>query len=269
MTERRPEPLFNLIHDVYDNVTFLRGPAERLVINAKIAPGQRVLDVACGTGWATVMAARAVGEKGRVIGVDIADKMLDVARRKAASAGLSNVEYRVGDAETLGFDEASFDAVICASSIFFLRDIPKALHEWQRVLKAGGTLAFTSFAMGYMQPLSKLFIERLTKYDGQSPTGQSPTERTDTPDKCRELLKQAGLAEIKIATEQLGYYFEDAQAYWQETTATVIKFRLNRLSPAQLEQFKKEHLAEVESLRTDRGIWMNAPVHFSIATKKV
>ncbi|MGD0794503.1 MAG: methyltransferase domain-containing protein [Dehalococcoidales bacterium] len=268
MTEKRPEPGFNLVHDVYDNVKFLRNVAERLVVRAKLVPGQRVLDVACGTGWATMAAARAVGDKGRVAGVDIADKMLDIARKKTVAAGLSNVDYRPGDAEVLEFDDNSFDVVICASSIFFLRDIPKALHEWHRVLKTGGTLAFTSFGVGYMQPLNKLFNERLAQYEGQAQSGQSPTERTDTTDKCREFLKQAGLAEIKIVTEQLGYYFEDAHAYWQEMTSTAIKFILNRLSPDKLEKFKAEHLAEVESLRTDRGIWMNAPVHFSVAKKR-
>lgn len=268
MTEKRPEPLFNVIRDTYDNVKLLRRPAERLVVNAKIAPGQRVLDVACGTGWATMAAARAVGNNGRVTGIDIADKMLEVARGKAASAGLSNVEYRVGDAEALGFDEASFDAVICASSIFFLRDIPKALHEWHRVLKAGGTLAFTSFGEGYMQPLGKLFNERLTKYDGQAQSGQSPIERTNTPEKCRELLRQAGFTEIKITSEQLGYYVEDKTTYWQEMSSSIIKLRLNRLSPDKLEKFKAEHLAEIESLRTDRGIWLDIPVHFCVATKR-
>jgi ubiquinone/menaquinone biosynthesis C-methylase UbiE len=213
-------------------------------------------------------AARAVGNAGRVIGIDIADKMLDVARRKAASAGLSNVEYRVGDAEAPGFDDASFDAVICASSIFLLRDILKALHEWHRILKAGGTVAFSSWGASLLQPFGKLFNERLAKYDSQAPPGQQVGERTDTPDKCRELLKRAGFEEIEISTEQLGSYIQDTEAYWQQMSSTITKLRLDRLSPAELEKFKAEHLAEVESLRTDQGIWMDVPVVFSVAKKR-
>jgi ubiquinone/menaquinone biosynthesis C-methylase UbiE len=68
-----------------------------------------------------------------------------VAKGKAASAGLSNVEYRVGDAEALGFGDDNFDAVICALSIFFVRDILKALHELRRVLKVGGNNSFLEF----------------------------------------------------------------------------------------------------------------------------
>jgi ubiquinone/menaquinone biosynthesis C-methylase UbiE len=119
MNDRHAELDFNTFADTYDNVRSVRKPAERLVVNAKIIPGQRVLDVACGTGWATMAAARAVGKTGRVTGIDIADKMLDVARGKAASAGLSNVEYRLGDAEALEFNDATFDAVICATAIYF------------------------------------------------------------------------------------------------------------------------------------------------------
>jgi ubiquinone/menaquinone biosynthesis C-methylase UbiE len=265
MNNRGPEPIFNAMYDTYDNIRFLRGPAERLVVNAKIALGQRVLDVACGTGWATMAVARAVGNTGRVTGIDIADKMLDMAREKATSEGLSNVEYSVGDAEALGFDDTSFDVVICASSIFFLRDIFKALHEWHRVLKVGGTIAFSSFGVNFLQPFNRLFSERLTQYDGQAPQGQQPSEKTDTVGKCRELLKRAGFEKIEITTEQLGYYIEDVTVYWQEMSSTPVKLRLDRLSTTDLEKFKAEHLSEVESLRTEQGIWIDIPVHFSVA----
>ena len=143
MTDRNAESISNSLQEayenVYDNVKALRKPAERLVEYAKLAPGQRVLDVACGTGLSTMPAAVVVGNMGRVIGIDITEKYLDVARKKAASAGLSNVEYRMGNAEALEYDDASFDAVICASAIFFFKDIPKVLYEWRRVLKAGET----------------------------------------------------------------------------------------------------------------------------------
>jgi ubiquinone/menaquinone biosynthesis C-methylase UbiE len=267
MTESRPEPVFNAIHDIFDNNRSFHIIAERLIVNAKIDRGQRVLDVACGTGWATMAVARAVGDTGRVIGVDIATKMLDVAKRKTVSAGLLNVEYRLGDAEALNFGDASFEAVICASSIFFLKNILKALHEWRRVLKLGGTIAFSSFGTSYAQPFHKLFFERLAKYDGQSLSAQQAGERTDTPEKCRELLERAGFEKIETNTEQLGYHIQDANAYWQEMTSTIINLRLNRLNPIKLEKFKAEHLFEVESLRTEQGIWLNMPVIFSVAKK--
>jgi len=266
MDDGRAELDFNTFADIYDNVMSPLKPAERLVVNAKIIPGQRVLDVACGTGWATMAAARAVGNTGRVIGIDIADKMLDVARGKAASAGLSNVEYRLGDAEALEFNDATFDVVICATAIYLLRDIPKTLHEWRRVLKAGGTVAFSSYGKNHLQPVSRLLLERLDRYGGQAPPVRQPSGKTGTPYKCRELLKRAGFEDIEITKEQLGDYLQDTTVYWKEISLT-FRFLLARLSPADLEKFKTEHLSEVESLRTNQGFWLNIPAIFSVAKK--
>ncbi len=266
MTDGRAELDFNTFADTYDNVGYVCKPAERLVVNAKIIPGQRVLDVACGTGWATMAAARAVGNTGKVTGIDIADKMLDVARGKAASGGLSNVEYCLGDTEALEFNDATFDAVICATAIYLLRDIPKALHEWRRVLKAGGTVAFSSYGKNHLQPVSRLLFERLARYEGQAPPVRQPSGKTVTPYKCRELLRRAGFEDIEITKEQLGEHLQDTTVYWKEISLTY-RFLLTRLSPADLEKFKTEHLAEVESLRTDQGFWLNIPAIFSVAKK--
>jgi ubiquinone/menaquinone biosynthesis C-methylase UbiE len=133
MAEKNIEEFYDDAYTTYDTIQLVLKPAERLVMNAGITTGQRVLDVACGTGWATMAAAEIAGNTGRVIGIDISRKMIDVARKKAASAGLSNVEYLVGDAIALEFGDSSFDTVICASSIPLLNDIPKALNEWLRV----------------------------------------------------------------------------------------------------------------------------------------
>jgi len=268
MTDRQAEPIFNAIHDTYDSVRFTREPAERLPVHAKITKGQRVLDAACGTGWATMVAAQAVGDTGRVIGIDIADKLLDVARKKAASAGLSNVEYLVGDAEHLEFDDDSFDAVICASSIFYLSDILQVLREWSRVIKVGGTVAFSSYGASFFKSSFTPFLECLAEYDGQAPPDLRFFERTDTLDKCRELLERAGFKEIVTITEQLGYHLSDTTAYWYEMSSSIIKPRLNRLSPEDLERFKADHLSKVEFLRTGQGIWIDVPTHFSVATKR-
>ena len=262
------EPVYNAIYDTYDNIRTVKKPAERLIANTGLIPGQRILDVACGTGWATMEAAKLVGYTGKIIGIDIADKMLEVAREKAAVEGMSNVEYYVGDAEALEFDDASFDAVISALSIFLLRDISKALGEWRRVLKGGGRIAFSSFGVGLLQPTYKLFNECLARYVKQMPAdSELPIARTDTPDKCRELLENAGFEEIDITAEQLGFHYQDTADYWQETSSGIPRVLLEPLSPADLERFKEEHLAEVESIRTDEGILNDVPVLFSLAKK--
>jgi ubiquinone/menaquinone biosynthesis C-methylase UbiE len=103
---------------------------------AGIAPGQRVLDVACGTGVLACAAAERVGAGGAVIGLDPNEEMLAVARRKGVG-----VQWRNGRAESLPFQDASFDRVVSQLGCMFLEDRPAAMREMLRVLRPGGRLA--------------------------------------------------------------------------------------------------------------------------------
>ncbi len=103
---------------------------------ADVQPGQKVLDVACGTGVLTREIAARVGTEGKAIGLDINEGMLAVARAQASS-----IEWRQGEAEALPFDEASFDAVVSQFGLMFFRDREKAIREMTRVLRPRGRLA--------------------------------------------------------------------------------------------------------------------------------
>ena len=125
--------------EVYDDkfVPALFGPWGPVMVEAaRIRSGQSVLDVACGTGAATLAAAAAVGPQGRVAGLDANPEMLAVGRRKSTS-----IDWREGRAEELPFDESGFDAVISQFGMMFFEDRPQALAEMMRVLKPGGRLA--------------------------------------------------------------------------------------------------------------------------------
>ena len=107
----------------------------RLVADARVRPGMRVLDLGSGTGYPALLAAQTVGATGSVTGIDLAEQMLDAARRKAASLKLSNTTFRTGDVTTLPFEAASFDAVTTRFCLMFLPEIPKAVTEIARTLK--------------------------------------------------------------------------------------------------------------------------------------
>ncbi len=109
-----------------------------LLDSAALAPGERVLDLACGTGLATLPAARAVGPGGQVIGVDIADRMVDALRQRATAAGLPQVTAARMDAEQLALADGSVDVVLCALGLMYLPDPEQALREVKRVLRPGG-----------------------------------------------------------------------------------------------------------------------------------
>ncbi|RZI77174.1 MAG: class I SAM-dependent methyltransferase [Variovorax sp.] len=111
-----------------------------LLAAAALQPGERVLDVACGTGCVTLAAARAVGSGGRVLGVDLSGAMVDTARQQAALQALPCVTFERMDAEQLALPDAGVDVVLCALGLMYMPDPERALREMRRVLRPGGRL---------------------------------------------------------------------------------------------------------------------------------
>lgn len=107
----------------------------RLVVDARLRAGLPVLDLGSGTGYPALLTAQTVGTSSGVIGIDLAEQMLEAATRKAAVLKLSNVTFRTADVTTLPFEAASFGAVISRFCLMFLPEVPKAVAEIARVLK--------------------------------------------------------------------------------------------------------------------------------------
>jgi len=120
----------------------LAGVQGELLAQAAAQPGERVLDVACGTGVVAQALAAAVGPQGRVLGVDISSAMVAAAAARAQAAGLGWAEFARMDAEALAVPAASFDLVVCALGLMYVPDVDAALREVQRVLRPGGRAVF-------------------------------------------------------------------------------------------------------------------------------
>jgi ubiquinone/menaquinone biosynthesis C-methylase UbiE len=106
----------------------------------RLDPGERVLDLGSGAGTDSLIAAQMVGERGRVTGIDMTAEMVAKARAAAAEAGLANVEFVAGEAESLPFADESFDIVISNGVIDLIPDKDAVYTELQRVLVPGGRL---------------------------------------------------------------------------------------------------------------------------------
>ncbi len=118
------------------------GPATEMMLDlANLRTGNRVLDVAAGTGDTTLLAAGRVGPTGNVLAIDLSANMLNSAAEAARKAGLTNVETRVMNAENLDLDADSFDVVICRLGLMLFSNPPKALREMSRVVKPGGKVS--------------------------------------------------------------------------------------------------------------------------------
>ena len=105
----------------------------RLVADARLRSGMKVLDLGSGTGYPAILGAQIVGATGHVTGMDLADQMLAAARRKATALGLANMTFQPGDVTSLPFEANSFDAVTSRFCLMFLPEIPilmQAPEHW-------------------------------------------------------------------------------------------------------------------------------------------
>jgi SAM-dependent methyltransferase len=116
----------------------LAGVQGELLALAAPAPGEAVLDVACGTGLMAVAVARAVGQAGRVLGVDLADAMVQASRQRAQDPGAVQAAFERMDAEQLRLPDAGFDLALCALGLMYVPDPDAALRELRRILRPGG-----------------------------------------------------------------------------------------------------------------------------------
>ena len=127
----------------YDQIARgIRAVADHVVRAARVRAGERVLDVACGTGN-TALAARA--RDAVVTGLDLTPELLNVARRREAEEGLEGIDWREGDAESLPFPDESFDVVMSSCGLMFAPDQQRVAQEVARVTRPGGRIAIQAW----------------------------------------------------------------------------------------------------------------------------
>jgi len=167
--------------------------APRLIDLAGVEPGQSVLDVACGTGIVARTVADAQRGQGRVVGLDLNEAMLGVARRVRPE-----IEWRQGDAARLPFPDGSFDVALCQMAFMFFPDRIQVLREMARVVGAGGTVAFSVPSRLDAQPAYAPFVEMAARHAGPEATGLLGTYfASGDLDELRALVEAAGL---RVAT---------------------------------------------------------------------
>jgi ubiquinone/menaquinone biosynthesis C-methylase UbiE len=118
---------YNAAADHFDDgpLAFWDRYGRRTIERLRLKPGSAVLDVGCGSGASAIPAGKVVGPHGHVIGVDLAERLLAMARAKADAQKLPNIAFRQADMEGLGYTDESFDAVVCVFAIFFVPDMVK------------------------------------------------------------------------------------------------------------------------------------------------
>jgi ubiquinone/menaquinone biosynthesis C-methylase UbiE len=187
-----------------------------LVAAAEVASGHSVLDVAAGTGGATVALASRVGAAGRVLAVDLSLAMLRVAASKLA--GLP-VRVTVMDGQRLACRPRSFDAVVCQLGLMFYAEPLRGLEECWRVLRPGGHIALQVWSRADRVPFYGLLADALSReLPEQRDALYRPSALADA-DRLHALLTRAGFRDVSVTPERRSLVFESFADYWEAIEA--------------------------------------------------
>jgi ubiquinone/menaquinone biosynthesis C-methylase UbiE len=239
--------------------------ARHLATAAQLRPGERVLDVACGTGVVAREVLDRVGPTGEVSGLDADPGMVTVASRLAPQ-----VQYRQGVAESLPFSDSSFDAVLCQFGLMFFSDRVAALKEMVRVLRPGGRIAVAVWDTLENTPAYDGIVKLLRRVAGERAAAAltAPFALGDKSDVAR-LFESAGIAEAKIATAVGRSRFPAIRTMVEADLRGWLPVMGVSLPEAQIEQILREAEQVLSSYRVPSGeVHFDSPAHVVTAMKR-
>jgi SAM-dependent methyltransferase len=181
---------------------YILGPWAALLVNAaNLAPGERVLDVACGTGVVARIAAKHVGSTGRVVGIDLNPGMIAVAQSLPVPVG-GPIEWLERSALDLRLEDASFDAVLCQQGLQFFPDKVIALKEMRRVLDHSGRLALSVWnSLGLYNSAVGDALARLV--NNEAAVRFNASRQVPTADDLRSLATRAGFSAVDVRVSRI------------------------------------------------------------------
>ena len=207
---------YNAASDDYDEraLSFWDRFGQRTVERLSLQPGARVLDVCSGSGASALPAAERVAPNGHVVAVDLAERLLLLARAKAERRGLTNIEFRVDDFEELGLPDKSFDAVVCVFGIFFVPDMPRAVRELWRMVRPGGQLAITTWGPNLFEPGNTAFWDAVRVERPDQYKGFNPWDRISEPASVRAMMRKGGVHTDDVVAESGTHPINSPADWW-------------------------------------------------------
>lgn len=257
---------YNAASDHFDDtpLAFWDRYGKRTVGRLGLSPGSAVLDVGCGSGASAIPAAAIVGPAGRVVGADLAERLLDLARVKAGQAGLNNTEFHHGDMERLGYPDGAFDAVVSVFSIFFVPDMEKQVAELWRMVRPGGQLAITTWGPRMFEPGSSAWWNAVKTHAPQFHSAFTPWERITTPEAVAALLIAAGVPSPEVAAEAGRQALRGPDDWWAVVLGSGYRWTVDQMGPAAAERVRADCLRELR----DAGVaHIETNVIYAVARK--
>jgi ubiquinone/menaquinone biosynthesis C-methylase UbiE len=226
--------------------------------------GSSVLDVCCGAGASAFPAAELVGPEGRVIGVDVAQALLELARAKAAQRRLGNIQFELGDLLSLRFPNESFDAVVCVFGIFFVPDMAAAVRELWRCVRPGGQLAVTTWGPNLFEPANKAFWDSVKDLRADLYKGFNPWDRINDPANLKNILTEGAVEAPKITAENRLHPINSAEDWWTIVLGSGYRGTIEQLNASERERVKDANLAFIREAKISA---IETNVLYALATK--
>jgi ubiquinone/menaquinone biosynthesis C-methylase UbiE len=264
--QRRAAFAYNAAADFYDSppLSFWNYFGGQTIQLLSLPPGSSVLDVCCGTGASALSAARLVGPRGKVIGVDLAKELLELARAKAAQQHLGNIQFELGDMLSLRFPSESFDAVLCVFGIFFVPDMQMAVRELWRCVRPGGQLAVTTWGPNLFEPANNAFWRSIQNVQADLYKGFNPWDRINDPVDLKKILKEGGVESAKVIAENRLHPISSAEDWWTIVLGSGYRGTIEQLNASERERVKDANLAFIREAKISA---IETNVLYALATK--
>ncbi|MCA1812736.1 MAG: methyltransferase domain-containing protein [Halobacteriales archaeon] len=240
-----------------------------LLRSAGAQPGERVLDIATGPGEPALTLARQVGSSGHVLGIDLSERMVELAREVASARGLRNAAFEVMDAERLALPDARFDLAVSAFGLQIVTDPQKAAAEAWRVLRPGGRLAVSVWSTWDKVPNIHAIIGPMLEHAEPDATGYLPTPyELGGPGEMVAFLEKAGFRDAREARSTHVFPYRDEAEYLELLLqGTPIGHSLSEEEPKVQEEVLRKTRANLAAFRTARGLELPAEHVVVTATK--
>ena len=257
---------YNAASDYFDDPAcefwsiYGRKTVERLHLNL----GARVLDVACGTGASAIPAAEIVGDRGQVIGVDIADNLIALARKKAEQKNLSNITFQWDDMTNLEFVAESFDAVVCVFAIFFVQEMEEQINKLWRLVRPGGKLAITTWGQNIFAPIYSIWNKILKQHRPDLLSTFHPWDRITTPEAVKRLLVDGGANNIKVEVENSLQKLENPEDWWKIAMGSGLRWSIEQMKSDEAQYIREANLEWIRDRQIDT---IETTVIYAVAQK--
>jgi ubiquinone/menaquinone biosynthesis C-methylase UbiE len=259
-----PKP-WTTVSDAYAQVIvpMFEKYAASLLELASIDPTMRVLDVACGPGTVTLLAAKSAGH---VSAIDFSPGMLEQLRRRVRDGGVRNVDAELMDAQHLTFHDGSFDAVTCSFGLMFVPERARALEEMRRVLRPGGRVALATWSVIEKRPLMSLAMQAARDALGMPTPPRGPMQSIEA---CEEELRAAGFRDVSAREHDDSARFSNVEEYWRSmlSAGAPIAVMKEGMTPDAWASVERKILAELREKAGEGELDLAAQAIFTTAVR--